>query len=319
MKRNLASLVVSAALAVPGAAGQPLSGPTQGMTYDAPSRSLRPVLGSFGSATLGPAILSDVEFATMAPLQQRGIACRGVECFAFTGQALELQAVPEQREMPEGSAWSASGDTVVLYSRTGEWIRVFEAGEWSAQLSTHSLGGQVMAAAVSPDGAHKVFAIAGEHSGVFELAGLDAFVPLLAAEQPRALAYSVKGDTLYVLGRDHVDQLRANGTVESWALAVEEPWDIQPSRDASGRSVVYVAGRGDHALFTYDAASHGLLETIPLAFAPSRIEPYGAGSFLLTARASEEDLLWSYTSGRGAFFVPVTPVEADTTQRKVRR
>jgi hypothetical protein len=47
----------------------------------------------------------------------------------------------------------------------------------------------------------------------------------------------------------------------------------------------------------------------------------GTGSYLLTTRGSEDELLWSFTGGRGAFFVPVTPMETASghPQRKVRR
>ncbi len=49
---------------------------------------------------------------------------------------------------------------------------------------------------------------------------------------------------------------------------------------------------------------------IELTFAPTQIEPMGADSYQLTSRSNEGDVVWSYTPGRGVYFVPVTPAES---------
>ena len=94
---------------------------------------------------------------------------------------------------------------------------------------------------------------------------------------------------------------------------------MQVGQDSAARAVIYVAGRGDQTLFVYDRASHNLLEQIQLTVAPSQLEPSGTSSYLLTSRSSADEVLWSFTAGRGIFFVPVTPTEAETPQRRVRR
>lgn len=87
-----------------------------------------------------------------------------------------------------------------------------------------------------------------------------------------------------------------------------------------GKGVLYVvSGQG---LIAYDAASHQPLEETALDFAPGRLERLASGSFLLNARTSAEDLLWSFAAGRGVYFVPVTPVEtgdSEAAQKRVRR
>jgi len=301
-----------------------LSGPTQGMTFDSPSQSLRAVVGSYGSAVLGPALLSGLEFASMAPLGNHGVACFAGQCVLVSGVGSEtvLQTpIADQADLPEATAWSADGQVAAIYSRSGQWIRVLKvSGESGPQTSLASLGGALVAVAVNSNGAHVVFALAGEHPGVLEMTADGNFVPVMAAQHPTALTYS--GETLYVLDETRILEKSADGIAQSWSMdGVQDGVGVQAGRDASGRDVLYVAGRGDHALFAFDRSNHSLTEQIPLTFAPSQMQASGPGSYLLTARASEDELLWSFTTGRGVFFVPVTPLAATggLPQRKVRR
>ena len=144
-----------------------------------------------------------------------------------------------------------------------------------------------------------------------------------SAVNPVALAFSKNGDTLYILdaGSHEVSEIHvSDGLAQSWPIeAVQDPIGVQVGQDSAARAVIYVAGRGDQTLFVYDRASHNLLEQIQLTFAPSQLEPSGTSSYLLTSRSSADEVLWSFTAGRGIFFVPVTPTEAETPQRRVRR
>ncbi len=310
MKRMFDFLTVLALL--PALSGQSgLSGPVQGIVFDAPTASLRQIQGSFGSASLGPALLSGLVFASFSPQQSTGVACVALQC-SFVTASMEQSPIADQVEIPEGAAWSADGSVVVLFSRSGKWIRRFENGIGGEQWSIASLGGEFAAAAVSPDGKRTILALAGEHPGVLEATAAGAFVPVVAAQQPRALTYS-KAGTLYVLDGQQVTEVHPNGLVNSWPVAVQDPSAIEAG------SIIYIAGRADRALFTYDSAKHSLIEQIPLGMAPTQVQPSGTGSYLLNSRASEDDLLWSFTAGRGAFFIPVSPDGSASPQRKVRR
>jgi hypothetical protein len=126
------------------------------------------------------------------------------------------------------------------------------------------------------------------------------------------LTYS-KAGTLYVLDGQQVTEVSTAGLVDRWPVAVHDPAAIEAG------SIVYIAGRADRALFAYDGTKHTLIERIPLSIAPSKVQPSGAGSYLLNSRVTEDDLLWSFAAGRGAFFIPVPPDGASSPQRKVRR
>ncbi len=310
--------------------GNALAGPTQGFTYDAASRSVRQVLGSFGSASLGPALVQDLSFGSVAPQRSYGIGCVADQCFLVTGlgsDQAQQNPIPDQVGIPEGATWSADGRVAVLYSRSGQWLRVLrglpETIDAGPQSNVSSLGGQLSSVAVSPDGGQIVLGMAGDQPGIFEMTAAGAFVPMHSAVNPVALAFSKNGDTLYILdaGSHEVSEIHvSDGLAQSWPIeAVQDPIGVQVGQDSAARAVIYVAGRGDQTLFVYDRASHNLLEQIQLTFAPSQLEPSGTSSYLLTSRSSADEVLWSFTAGRGIFFVPVTPTEAETPQRRVRR
>jgi len=50
-----------------------LSGPVEAITFDAPTRSLRAVIGFPGAASFGPALLDNLDLASVAPRQNYGI------------------------------------------------------------------------------------------------------------------------------------------------------------------------------------------------------------------------------------------------------
>jgi hypothetical protein len=333
------ALTVSASL--PAVTGQstatPLVGPTQGFVFDAPSGSLRQVVGSLGSAALGPTLLGGLDFASVAPQGSNGVGCGSSrdsrQCFVISGLGSEQpgQSPVSDVGSTTGAAWSADGGTVALSSKSEGWVRVLhglpDALDIQPQWSITSLGGTLTSVAVNANGRHVVLAITGDHAGVYELTESGNFVPVLHATNPVALAFAGNSNTL--LAADATDDTISevdlgSGLTQSWPIqAVQDPIGIQAGRDANGLSVVYVLGHSDQALFAYNAESHLLAGQIPLSFVPTELQPLGGGSYQLTSRVHSDDLLWSFSAGRGVYFVPVTPLgspeQTENTQRRVRR
>ena len=73
-------LAVTALLMAGAAAGQmaSLKGPISGIVYDAPSRSVRPVMGFPGSSYLGKAIVNDVQMASISPDGESALVIEGL-------------------------------------------------------------------------------------------------------------------------------------------------------------------------------------------------------------------------------------------------
>ncbi len=57
----------------------------EALTFDAPTRSLRAVIGFPGAASFGPVLLDSLDFASVAPLQNYGIVFEGGKCLFVSG------------------------------------------------------------------------------------------------------------------------------------------------------------------------------------------------------------------------------------------
>ena len=294
MRSGFVLLIAFVSLSSLHAQQTPLSGVIEGFTFDFPTKSVRPVIGSLGSATLGQP------------------AFRGLTYGSFA--------------VPEGVAWSGDGATAVLYSRTGNWIQTISglpsAVNAGASISVASLGGSLSAAATDLHGGRVVIGITGAAAGVYQIANGANFVPLLPVLQPIALAFSEDGGTLYVLD-GATNQLFAQNVADlsyqSWPLnGLVDPIAIRAAHDSENRAVVYVAGRNDRLLQAYDSSTHQVLASVPLNFPPNVIEPLGIGSFLLASRTTSDDILWSFrnTPQPLVYFVPAMPVRSEENHRK---
>src|SRR5258708_35637070 len=88
-------LVVALALSLPLAAQQiQLQGPTSGLIYDSASRSIRPILGLAGGAHLGSAIVSDLDYASIAPNGRSALVVESGQV-ALIRDVLDTQAAAE--------------------------------------------------------------------------------------------------------------------------------------------------------------------------------------------------------------------------------
>src|SRR5579864_5449023 len=90
----------------------PLNGPVEGFTFDAPTGSFRAVIGSLGSASLGPAILQGVDYGSVAPRQHHALSFQNGRCLVVPDLGvLQMSTVelPGGFPVPEGVAWSGDG------------------------------------------------------------------------------------------------------------------------------------------------------------------------------------------------------------------
>lgn len=302
-------------------AQSPITGPVEGFTFDLPAKSFRPVIGALGSASLGSPVFEGLEYGSVAPGQDYGLAFRDGRCFVISGmRGAELAVVelPGQCAAPEGIVWSEDGSVAILYSRAGNWVETVRglpaSPRLGASLSVSLLGGTLSAVAADLRGEHIMIATVGETAGVFEIAGGLSFVPLLPLAQPIALAFSRDGTWLYALdsATNQVSQLSlADGSSQAWPLdGLADPFALRYAYGESQRQVIYVAGRRDQALVAYDALSHEVVANFTLGFEPTVVEPLGRDSFILRSRANNGDPLWSFKSSQApaGYFIPATPL-----------
>ena len=305
------------------AAQTPVSGPTEGFIFDLPTNSLRAIVGFLGSASLGPAILPKLDYASVAPQKNYAIAFQDGRCLVVSGldsEHVTTTALPGAFSVPESVAWSGDGSVAVLYSRTGNWVRTISdlpiSPNAASFLDLSSQGGALSTVVADLHGEHVVIGITGDNAGVFQVASDQSLLPLVSVSKPISLAFTDDGRKLYIIDGDSVQLSEfnlADSTSQTWRLnELEDPIAVRLARDAAQRQVIYVAGRRDQALLVYDSSTHEVVGRVSLTFQPSGIEILGRDSYLLRPRASFDDPLWSFRNSAQpmVYFVPATPLIA---------
>jgi hypothetical protein len=306
-----------------------VSGPVEGFTFDAPTRSIRPVIGSLGSASLGTAALNEADFASIAPRENYGIAFRRGQVLLISqlgASQISQASLQGPSFAPDGVVWSDDGSVAILFSQKDSWIQTYSGFPASvnagSQISTSSLGGSLSAIATDLHGQNVAVGITGDRAGIYISTSGQGFVPLLDLSNPVALAFSADGGTLYVVDTNQVSEINLTShATQTWPLGTEDAIAIIAARNTSNLNVLYVAGRSDHLLLAFDPSTHQQIINVPLSFAPTAIEPLGNNSFLLKPRVVNSDPLWSFTNGSQplVYFVPATPLPSDFERpREVR-
>jgi hypothetical protein len=328
MRTGIIFLQVSLCASLISAQQAPLSGPVEGFTFDLPTRSLRPVIGSLGSASLGQPLLN-AAFGSVAPHQNYALTFQRDRCTLIEGLGSEQRSsvqIPGSFAFPEAVSWSGDGTTAILYSRTGNWLQVISglpsAANPGPSLSLSLLGGQLSSVTTDLRGQHVVIGMVGAPGGVFQVKDGGTFVPLLSAVEPVAMALADDGTTLYAIDSttsQMFEQNLTNLSSQSWPLdGLADPAALVSTKDAAHREVIYVAGRGDRLLKVFDSSTHAVLASIQLNFQPDVIQPLGSGSFLLGSRSIADDILWSFTNAPQptVFFIPAAPLRLRENRRE---
>ena len=324
MRSGLVFLAVSIGVV---SAQTPINGPLEGFTFDLPTLSLRPVIGSIGSATLGDPLFRGAIFGSVAPQQNHALIFDNGRCSVASGLGsaqTSTARIPGSFVLPEGVAWSSDGTTAVLYSKTGNWIQIVSglpsAASVGASLSIGSLG-TLSAVAADTHGAQIAVGVAGASAGIYRVADGASFVQLLPLSNPVTLGFNEDASTLYGVdaGKNQLFALTmASLASQFWALSLTDPIAIKATHDATNRAVIYVAGRSDRLLVAFDASTYQIVASAELSFQPEAIQTLGASTFLFGSRTTSDDILWSFrnTAQPTVYFVPAPPVKPRESTRK---
>ncbi len=302
-----------------------ISGPVEGFTFDFPTRSVRAVTGSLGSASLSPAIISLLDFASIAPGQNYGIGVQDGRTVLLSGLGSTQPSVvtlPGASFTPDAAAWSGDGTAAILYSRKTGSVQMFSGFPGSVSgaspVSIAMLGGTLSTAAVDAHGQTSAIGITGTNAGVYGLkSGANLFFPILAISQPISLAFSSDGSILYALdgSTNQISETAlSNLASQTLPLSLTNAVAIWPAASSIGDNALYVAG--STSLLVYDCVAQQTIASQPLSFEPTTIEPLNANAFILRSRSSDGDPLWSFTN-RGQLAVYFAPAPADAL--KLRR
>lgn len=320
--------------AVPGAPAQQIGvyGPVEGFTFDQPTRTLRAIIGVPGAATFGPAILDRVDFGSVAPHQNYGLAFQSGNCLLVSGldsTAVSTPLTSGAPGQPEGVAWSADGSLAILYSRSGNWAQTISGFPQTPisgfALNLSSLPGSLSAITSDSHGKTIAVAVSGSSGGVYLTSDGQSFAPVLQSPKVVALSFSSDGSALYALDNTARQLSAVNvGTFSSQNLplaGLADPLAIQAGEDGQGEAVVYVASGSDQLLRVIEVSSQQVSSDVPLNVAPSGLAVFGATSFIVAPRSQISQPLWLFSSSPqpAAFFVPAIGFQPQRERKLITR
>ena len=319
MSKKLVLLSVLTLISLARAQQVGLVGPVQGYIFDPPSRSIRAVTGFLGSASLVPAALALLDFGSIAPGQNYGIAIRSGQVMFVSGlgtSQFSTLTVETGASVPDGAVWSGDGSVAVLYSRSANWVQIYTGFPGAVIAGTQftiPAGGSLTTVAADGAGQRVVIGVGG--SGVYQIAADGSLSLLLAASDPISLSFSGDSSTLYALdsATNQVFELSVSSlAVQTWAAGLNDAIALCVGVDGTGQNVLYVAGGSSQTLISVSRATHQVIATVPLSFTPSIIEPLGSNGFALTRRSLPSDILWTFTNTAqpAIYFVPAITLQA---------
>ena len=302
-----------------------LAGPIQGFIFDAPTRTVRALTGSLGAASFGPALMDRLDFATIAPHQNYGIAFRRGQVLVMSSldSSLSTEMLPASSAVPDHAAWADDGSVVILYSQSANWIQIYRGFPGRVTVGSQlPMPGALSAITADAHGQWVAVGITGEQGGVYLLGADQSFSQLLHSSAPISLAFSADRNTLYALDQvtnQVFEMTLSNSSVQTWPAGADDAIAIRESTGATGERLIYVAARSSHLLLSVDKSTHETIASAILSFAPDVIEPIGNNGFLLTRRSRSNDILWTFTDGAqpAIYFVPA--ISSQPLHREVPR
>jgi hypothetical protein len=309
-----------AALAPAGA--QPaVQGPISGLVYT--SSSVRPLLGVPGSASTGPALMTGLQWASIAPggnwavISRRG---RPTAVGQVSGPVFFESRPAGLLSAINRAVWSRDGSYALLQSSISHQIQRVRFADGAAfadqPVSLLNLG-EVTTMAIDASGSQMAFGISGPGAGLYLVKPGQTPALLSSMAQPAAAAFDSTGAALFAIDLDTQRILEFDngaGPVQFSSLSSSE----QPAPNPVGLAVsgtgryLLVADSANRAVRVYDRVSHALANTLSLDFAPSRMDALSSGpTFLLNGdRPNEWLMVLDAADTPRTYFVPASGTRA---------
>ena len=294
-----------------------LSGPVEGYTFDAPTRSVRAVIGFPGAASFGPALRDGLDFASIAPRQNYGLGFQSGQSLFISGlgsAVLSARVIAGIDAEPDNIVWSGDGSVAILYSRSGNWLQIVSgfpgAPAAGSRVDGSALNGAINTVAIDVQGKRIAAGISGDAGAVYQSSDGQTFTLLGSVAKPVGLSFSSDGGTLYALDGGALQVIamdwnsHASQTISLGGLA--SPVAIQSVQDSQNSRLLYVADTSARLVRVIDVSSQQIVTDVSLGFAPNRLDQFGANSFVAASRAQEASPLWLFTNmpQPAAYFVP---------------
>jgi hypothetical protein len=283
-----------------------IGGLISGVVFDAPSGSLRPILGAPGAAYLGPPVARGFEAVSVAPDASRAIALAQGRLYWIDG--VLAGASPRELAQDAGpwqlAAWSGDSSRVALW--LGDRLLLVSPEGPAVSLRVEGLEGAIRALAVAD---REAVLAAVEGAGVYLLE--EGAAPALLAPMAEPVSIAAGGDRAWVVDRARREVLE----IRRYREAPELVQFAGPARGladpiavaiAHREAAVWVADAAGRKVVRFDPASGAAALELALDFEPSRLQALGESGFLLNERLHEGDPLEVLAGGAApaVYFVP---------------
>ena len=283
-----AALVGLAHLAAAQPAG--FQGPVAGAVYV--SHAVRPLLGTPRAAYLGSPLFTGVQWASVAPGGDWALIAKDGCSRLMRGISSGAPSDSSPDGLMDGinrAAWSPDGAFALFYSSSGNQLQRVRIAGGAAQADAPTPvpdSGRVTTLAISSGSGQAVFGVSGTAGALYLLPAAGTPVLLSPMGNPAAAAFDDSGNRLYVFdgGTGKILEFDAGaGPFEFASLPQADGAapDFAGLALSGGGSYLLVADGAGKAIRVYDTSSQMPTTTIPLDFAPSRLEALSDGPLFL--------------------------------------
>ncbi len=298
-----------------------LQGPTSGLVFHAPSQAIRLIHGVPGASYLGPAVLSGISRAGLAPDGRMAVVRGGESWYLVNGLKTEdpiWTRIETASSDFDVIAWSSTGKAAALLDNGARQILIlYPHDATQAQLAVEDLPAPITSLAVE-DGAGALYACAADEEnggGIYRGTSGEAWTLLMPVSEPCALALSPKADRLFTVGMNtgHIHEFRnyaqdSPATLLVLSAGAPEPAAaLRVSRD--GQRLLVARGSKQPRIDVFDLVAGDFGEAIELDSKPEGITHLAGGPHLLLSPKTQAGeplvILTEGPAGFRAFFVPV--------------
>lgn len=319
----VASAQVDVAIAVPADAAKvlgdakdqsdsPIGGPVLGYVFNSVQRTIRPMQGITGAAQLGPAVASDVSFATVAVAPTHTFAL-GVE--AGSGAAYYVELAPAAATATALSSVNNGADRIVI-SPSGTAAIFYDRAKREAQVVSGLPGDRKVRGPVALDGVAGVISALAVNDagdailvGVSEVEGGSLYLAgpsrdlrsLTSMGRVSSVAFLPDSNDAAVADYDRNEIILMTDVVGdggSTVIGGEQDGVMQPAvvaASADGSSILTVSSQ--HSVIARLSTSGGLSSSLDCDCRPSSLLPL-VGNAVFVVSAVSASALYVYDGDR---------------------
>lgn len=305
-----------------------VAGPVTGFVFVGPAGAIRPMLGIPGAAYLGGPVATGLVAASIAPDGSAALAVQQAGKLVLytglrTGAPVAL-AVPGGIAGADHFAWVGDSSGAAVYSAASGQGQILSGLAKSAvagsPIDLSGLPGQVTALAF--DGQRLIVGVSGDSGGIYVVGASSGAQRIASTASPTAVALA--GGSLFFAD----NQSQQIWQVESYATkpaamlfandsGINSPAGLQVSADGQR---LLVANAGNRKLAIYDIASRLAVESLDLAFTPTRLDRFGDASVFLMNGSGQGPLyvVRDGAPGKAAVYFVPAPVKRRPAKSPIR-